>query len=158
EPTSTRPTLYMNDVTLTYSSRRAGEVVGCRQVSFGVPPQGSVGLVGESGHGKSTILSICSAVRDPDSGPAEVRGEPSRTGRAPGRRGFARAVQFVGQNPYTSFNPRLSMLPQVASPARWLLGRSRSEAVELARQTLRTVGLAERVEKLKPGSLSGGML
>jgi peptide/nickel transport system ATP-binding protein len=152
------PTLQMDDVSLTYASRRSGAVVGCEQVSFSVPPEGSIGLVGESGHGKSTILSICSAVRDPDSGTANFRGKPYRPGNADWRKEFFRAVQFVGQNPYTSFNPRLSMLPQVAAPARWLLGLGRTEAFDLATQTLSTVGLAARVGKLKPGSLSGGML
>ncbi len=152
------PILQMDDITLTYASRRSGAVVGCEQVSFSVPPGRSVGLVGESGHGKSTILSICSAVREPDSGTAVFRGQAYRSGQGAWRKEFSRAVQFVGQNPYTAFNPRLSMLPQVAAPARWLLGLRRSDAFELATQTLGTVGLAARVGKLKPGSLSGGML
>jgi ABC-type glutathione transport system ATPase component len=157
-PSAAQPTLSMDDITLTYASRRSGAVVGCDRVSFNVPPNGSVGLVGESGHGKSTILSICSAVREPDSGTANFRGQPYRAKSGSWRKEFFRAVQFVGQNPYTAFNPRLSMLPQVAAPARWLLGLGRSEAFELATQTLATVGLAARVGKLKPGSLSGGML
>jgi peptide/nickel transport system ATP-binding protein len=153
-----QPTLQMDAITLTYASRRSGAVVGCEQVSFSVPPGRSIGLVGESGHGKSTILSICSAVREPDSGSANFRGRPYRFGDASWRKEFFRAVQFVGQNPYTAFNPRLSILPQVAAPARRLLGLGRTEAFDLARQTLGTVGLAARVGKLKPGSLSGGML
>ena len=145
-------------VSVTYRSMHGDDVTGCANVSLLVTSDTSVGLVGESGHGKSTILSVVSGSRNPDSGTASFRGAPYRADSASWRHDFYRAVQFVGQNPYAAFNPRLSILGQVASPARFLRGLSKSEATELSYEMLAVVGLDREVGALKPSALSGGML
>jgi peptide/nickel transport system ATP-binding protein len=148
----------LDGISITYRSARGEDVTGCQEVSLSVRDDTSVGLVGESGHGKSTILSVVSGSRPPDSGTASFRGSPYRIDSSSWRREFYRSVQFVGQNPYAAFNPRLSILGQVASPARFLRGMPATKATELAYQMLATVGLDREVGTLKPGALSGGML
>jgi peptide/nickel transport system ATP-binding protein len=148
----------LDDASITYRSMRGEQVVGCANVSLAVACDSSVGLVGESGHGKSTILSVVSGTRQPDSGSANFRGAPYRIDSGTWRHEFHRAVQFVSQNPYAAFNPRLAVLGQVASPARFLRGMSTPNAAELAYEMLATVGLGPEVGALKPTALSGGML
>jgi peptide/nickel transport system ATP-binding protein len=148
----------LDAVSVTYRSTRGDQVIGCADVSLTIRTDTSVGLVGESGHGKSTILSIVSGGRAPDSGTAQFRGAPYRIDNAGWQRDFYRHVQFVSQNPYAAFNPRLSILGQVASPARFLRGLDTAKATDLAYDMLATVGLDRGVGQLKPGALSGGML
>ncbi len=148
----------LDSISVTYRSMRGDDVTGCEGVSLSIGYDMSVGLVGESGHGKSTILSVVSGSRSPDSGTASFRGSPYRVGSSSWRREFYRSVQFVGQNPYAAFNPRLSILGQVASPARFLRGMLPGKAAELAYQMLAAVGLDREVGALKPSALSGGML
>lgn len=150
--------LSLKDVGVSYLSRQGEVVTGCENISIDIAKDRSIGLVGESGHGKSTILSVVSAVRTPDAGTARFRGAPYRMDDAAWRTEFNRAVQFVAQNPYAAFNPRLSILQQVAAPARYLRRLGGRTATDLAYQVLRTVGLEPEVGSLRPSALSGGML
>jgi peptide/nickel transport system ATP-binding protein len=150
--------LHLERVSVRYRSLRGETVIGCESVSLAVPEDRSIGLVGESGHGKSTILSVVSAVRPPDSGVAFFRGASYRIDDGPWRMEFNRNVQFVSQNPYAAFNPRLTILRQVAAPARFLRRLPKKEAISHAYEMLATVGLDRDVGGLKPAALSGGML
>ncbi len=150
--------LRLEKVSVAYLSQRGEAITGCENISLAVAGNQSIGLVGESGHGKSTILSVVSGARLPDSGTAWFHGAPYRIDNPQWRLQFNRAVQFVGQNPYAAFNPRLSILGQVSAPARYLRGLARREATGLAREMLATVGLEREVAALKPIALSGGML
>lgn len=156
--TPTETIIRLDRVSVTYRSARGENVTGCENVSLAIQPDTAVGLVGESGHGKSTILSVVSGSRPADSGTALFRGAPYRMDNSGWRREFYRHVQFVSQNPYAAFNPRLSILGQVAAPARFLRGMAGRAATEHAYEMLGTVGLDRDVGALKPTALSGGML
>jgi ABC-type glutathione transport system ATPase component len=157
-PDPAAPILSLDGVSVAYRSVRGDIVTGCENVSLTVPDDCSIGLVGESGHGKSTILSVIAGARLPDAGVAHFRGMPYRIDNGTWRRKFYSAVQFVSQNPYAAFNPRLAILGQVAAPARFLRGFSRAKATGLAYEMLAAVGLDREVGGLRPAALSGGML
>jgi peptide/nickel transport system ATP-binding protein len=154
--------LAMSDVEIVYRVRgRDREVV--RGISLTIEKQGSYGLVGESGCGKSTAAlsivrylprsgrvtkgSITVAGRDV----LKLRGEPLRRYRRD-------AVSMVYQNPGSALNPSLRVGVQV-SEVFALRGASRGQARERSLAALREVNIADPVSVMRryPHQLSGGM-
>ncbi|TAJ25874.1 MAG: ABC transporter ATP-binding protein [Nitrospirae bacterium] len=110
-------------------------------------------LVGESGGGKTTLLSAIAGILDVDEGQLDVLGVP-----LPLLSG-AKKTKFRGQTMgfvYQQFNllPALTAVENVAVPL-LIHGRPRAEAIQKARAMLEKVGLADRTEFL-PANLSGG--
>ncbi|QSZ47102.1 ATP-binding cassette domain-containing protein [Arthrobacter sp. D5-1] len=132
----------------------AGNVVACNNVSFAIPPGGSMGLVGESGSGKSTIARMLVGLETPDAGTIHVRGRQLGTrerGRA-ARLRRAKEIQMVFQDPYGSLDRRLTVA-QCLDQAMRLHGVSGSSRVAAL---LDQVGLLAKHGDSKPHQLSGG--
>lgn len=133
----------------------AGNVVACNNVSFTIPPGGSMGLVGESGSGKSTIARMLVGLEAPDAGTIHVRGRQLGTrerGRA-ARLRRAKEIQMVFQDPYGSLDRRLTVA-QCLDQAMKLHGLT-SGAARVA-ELLDQVGLLTKHGDSKPHQLSGG--
>ncbi|MGV9378703.1 ABC transporter ATP-binding protein [Nonomuraea sp. NPDC003707] len=127
--------------------------VAADQVSFELPPGGSLGLVGESGSGKTTIARMLVGLVTPDSGTITVDGR-ARSARERGRAARlrrAREIQMVFQDPYLSLDPRLTAAECLQVALR-LHGGDRSRVPELLEQ----VGLGTREAGARPHQLSGG--
>ena len=112
-----------------------------------------LGLVGESGCGKTTIAKLILSLERPSSGQILIDGKPVSTLN---RIAVARRVQPIFQDPYSSLNPRKSIgsiisLPlrvhKVGEPASW---RHRVE------EMMELVGLPRRLYQNYPSQLSGG--
>ena len=160
----TAPLLDVTDLRTTFRAegRTARAVDG---ISFTVAPEETVGLVGESGCGKSvTALSIMRLIRPPGVIEAGSRitfesrdllALPEREMRA--IRGARIAMVF--QEPLTSLNPVLTIGAQVAEVVRVHSGASKKEARVRAIATLESVGLPESAARARdyPHHLSGGM-
>ncbi|CAM4397456.1 MULTISPECIES: ABC transporter ATP-binding protein [Myxococcus] len=142
-----------------------GPVRAVDDVSFALPPGGTLGVVGESGCGKSlTALSLLRLAPEP---PVRVVGGEVRfQGRdlltlpeAELRRVRGRHAAMIFQEPMTSLNPVFTVGEQIAEGVRLHLGASRAQARDKAVEMLRQVGIpapAERVDAY-PHQLSGGM-
>jgi peptide/nickel transport system ATP-binding protein len=149
----------------TQLSLEEGPVLAVDDVSFSLPPGGTLGVVGESGCGKSlTALSVMRLVPEPPGqvvgGEVRFRGEnllalpEERMRRIRGHH-----VSMVFQEPMTSLNPVYTVGEQIAEGVRLHQGRSRSAAREHAVEMLRQVGIPapeQRVDSY-PHQLSGGM-
>ncbi|MFS3130202.1 ABC transporter ATP-binding protein [Nocardioides sp. Bht2] len=124
-------------------------------VSLEIRAGETVGIAGESGSGKSTLIgAFCGLVR-PDSGSVTLNGqELYRGGRF--RRESWRSIQLVFQDPYTSLNPAMTVLANVAEPLLLWHRLSRREAEARARDLLDQVGLAGPLVERQPTTLSGG--
>ncbi len=137
----------------------AGPVRAVDDVSFSVPPGGSLGLVGESGSGKSTLSRLICRLIDVDGGDIIFQGESisaipaNEFHRSPRRRD----VQIVFQDPHDSLNPRFTAFDSIAHPLR-RLERMRDGAALRARvqQAASRAGLPPELLERYPHQLSGG--
>ena len=134
-------------------------------VSYDLEEGETLGIVGESGCGKSvSALSIMRLVADP---PGKiVRGEVMFDGQdllklreSEMRRVRGNQIAMIFQEPMTSLNPVLSIGRQLTEPLELHLDMSSSQALERARELLSTVGLPDPERRLRdyPHHLSGGM-
>lgn len=123
-------------------------------VSFEVAPGETLGVVGESGCGKSTTARLLTYLLSPDRGSVRFKGRVAGT-EVP-LRDFRRHVQMVFQDSYASLNPRLTMLDAVAfGPT--VHGIDPAEARRRAASLLERVGLdPTRFGPRYPHEISGG--
>ncbi len=135
----------------------AKDVVAVNDVSFTVLAGESVGLVGESVSGKTTIARLVYGLDRPTSGTVAVCGNdrsapPSNKDE---RRRRARELQMVFQNPYTSFDPRQPVAECLAKVVQFHQpGVDRSQRSQRVAQLIDLVGLTGSQSKSVPRTLS----
>jgi putative ABC transport system ATP-binding protein len=144
------PMIRLTGVTLTLDSG-AGAVNILRGIDFSVAPGEAVGLVGPSGSGKSSLMSVIAGLEKPTSGQVVVAGQPlhalDEDRLALFRRGTVGIV-------FQSFHliPTMTALENVAVPMEF---DGVADPFAAARRQLEEVGLGDRTEHY-PGQLSGG--
>ncbi|HYG86765.1 MAG TPA: oligopeptide/dipeptide ABC transporter ATP-binding protein [Azospirillum sp.] len=125
-------------------------------VSFAVAKGETLGVVGESGCGKSTTARLLMRLINPDSGTLTFDGEAVGSKLGLSLRDLRRRVQMVFQDSYASLNPRLTIADSLAF-APMVHGVSRRDAMAVAGELLGRVGLApECFLGRYPHELSGG--
>jgi peptide/nickel transport system ATP-binding protein len=135
--------------------RGAAVVKAVDGVSFRVAAGETLGIVGESGCGKSTTARLLMHLIAPTAGALRFKGAPVGTSALP-LKAFRRQVQMVFQDSYASLNPRLTIEDCIAfGPT--VHGVSGAEAVQRAHRLLDRVGLDPvRFAGRYPHELSGG--
>jgi len=142
-----------------------GTVRAVDRVSFEIEPGKTLGMVGESGSGKSvTALSILRLVPAPPGriagGEIRYRGRNLLELPVKEMRGIrGNDISMIFQEPMTSLNPVFTAGDQVAEAVRLHRRVSRSQALEVAVEMFRLVGIASPAERVRsyPHQLSGGM-
>ena len=141
-----------------------GEVKAVDGVSFAIHPGETLGIVGESGCGKSiTSLSIMRLLSNPGrivGGEILLRGENLLTkSEQEMRRLRGKEISMIFQEPMTSLNPVFTVGEQIAEALRIHEGLDRPRAMERATEMVRRVGIPspERRVQQYPFELSGGM-
>jgi len=125
-------------------------------ISLAVEPGRNVGLVGESGAGKTTALSLLLGLTSPTSGELLFDGTPLDRRERARMREFRRSVQTVFQDPYSSLDPRQSVGRIIAEPLTSLKVASGQDARDRVAEALTAVGLPVDAAARFPHEFSGG--
>ena len=125
-------------------------------VSFNIRAGETLGLVGESGCGKSTVGRCILRLHEPTSG--EVIFEGRNIIGLPNKemQGLRREMQIIFQDPYASLNPRLSILSIVSEPLKIHGVSSKQERADRVADLLSKVGLDPKYMHRYPHEFSGG--
>jgi peptide/nickel transport system ATP-binding protein len=144
-----------------FFKRVVGHVKAVDRVSFAIMEGETLGLVGESGCGKTTTgRCIMRAIeptdgevvfRDPEMGPVNVRDLDQE-----GIRQIRRSMRMIFQDPYASLNPRMTLQDIVGAPLRAMGLANGSELEDRVAEILRRVGLSPDYMRRYPHAFSGG--
>ncbi|HWD57535.1 MAG TPA: dipeptide ABC transporter ATP-binding protein [Stellaceae bacterium] len=156
------PLLSVSDLVKHFPVRKGvlqqvvGQVRAVDGVSFDIAPGETLGLVGESGCGKSTVGKAILKLVEPTAGEIRLGGARiDRLSRGE-MRPFRRQIQVVFQDPYSSLNPRLTVRDIVAEPLRNFAVAAGSELEDQVAELVRKVGLRAEALDRYPHEFSGG--
>ncbi|WP_436912259.1 ABC transporter ATP-binding protein [Halosimplex marinum] len=136
--------------------RVTGHVEAVDGVSFDVRAGETVGLVGESGCGKSTTATTLLGLEEPTGGEVRFDGRPVAELSGDERDRFRRRAQVVFQDPNSAFDPRLTVGESVAEPLAIHGLRDADRRREIVVDTLERVGLTAADADRYPHEFSGG--
>ncbi len=154
----------LTDIKVTYRShqgimRRLVEVKAVDGVSLTIARGQTLGLVGGTGSGKSTIAQVVMGMLAPTSGTVEIDGRNLWTLSASERLAIQRHVQVVMQDPYSSLDPRMTIGDIIAEPLTLgapVRGDRRREIDARVAELLLLVGLPPHRAGAYPHQFSGG--
>ena len=133
-----------------------GHVSAVAGVSLRVARGETLGLVGESGCGKSTTGRMLLDLIPPTAGTVRFDGQDLRRAGSRELRRLRRRFQIVFQDPYASLNPRMTVGTALAEPLRVHLGWDREQSAARVSELLTTVGLSPEHANRYPHEFSGG--
>ena len=136
--------------------RQVGAVRAVDDVSFNVYAGETLGLVGESGCGKSTTGLAVLKLLDATAGEVRFRGQPLTRITEPQMRPLRRHMMMVFQDPYSSLNPRMTVGAIIGEPLSVHQIGAPAERAERVQELLRLVGLNPAFINRYPHEFSGG--
>jgi len=136
--------------------RTVGQVYAVDGVSFSIGEGETLGLVGESGCGKSTVARTVMRLIEPTEGSILLDGhDVTRLGKA-AMRPYRRQMQMIFQDPFSSLNPRMTLLDIVGEPLFVHGVGNLQERTDRVVEMLRLVGLRPEYMRRYPHAFSGG--
>ena len=158
EPT---PIIFLDDIRVTFKTRTGSilhpnKVQAVRGLTLKLMPGQTLGIVGESGCGKSTTANVMCGLQQPTSGRVFFKGKDVTKRTAAERRLIGRVISVVFQDPATALNARMSVHDQLMDPL--VVHKIGDKASREARvqELIEMVGLPGSVLDALPGQLSGG--
>jgi oligopeptide/dipeptide ABC transporter ATP-binding protein len=136
--------------------RKTAWVKAVDGVDFAVLPGETLGVIGESGCGKTTTAKLVLRQEEPSAGTIKFDGQDISHLRAQALLDYRRAVQVVFQDPYSSLSPRMRVGAIVAEPLEIHTDLARKAIQARVGKTLELVGLEPGMAHLFPHEFSGG--
>jgi oligopeptide/dipeptide ABC transporter ATP-binding protein len=136
--------------------RVSGSINAVDGVSLAIEPGTTLGLVGESGSGKSTLARLVVRLIEPTSGSVVLNGTDITALRGPKLRRERQGMQMVFQDPYSSLDPRQSILEIVGEPLRIHTSLNAAQRKQKVIELLGQVGIGGHVLGRQPHEFSGG--
>ena len=159
--TSQEPIIFLDDISVTFKTRTGSLfhpnlVHAVNGLTLKLMPGETIGLVGESGCGKSTTANVMCGLQSPTSGKVYFKGEDVTKRTAELRKKIGRVVSVVFQNPATALNPRMAVHDQLLDPLIVHKVGTEEQREERIQELFGLVGLPTSAMYALPGQLSGG--
>ena len=137
-------------------SKTTGYLKAVDGISFHIERGKTLGIVGESGCGKSTTAKLLLMLEQPTEGQILFEGEDIHHTDASHRRSYRSSVQAVFQDPWSSLNPRMRVKDLIGEPMVINWDVPKREIEERVQKLLNDVGLSSYHANLYPHEFSGG--
>ncbi len=155
------PIIRLEDVTVTFKTRTGSllhpnKIQALKGVSLSLMPGETIGLVGESGCGKSTTANVMIGLQKPTTGKVYFKGVDVTNRTAADRRRIGRVISVVFQDPATALNARMTIHDQLLDPMLVHKIGDKESREKRVYELIEQVGLPTSVMDALPGQLSGG--
>ena len=155
------PIIFLDDVSVTFKTRpgsilHPNKVKAVQHVSLKLNPGETIGIVGESGCGKSTTANVMCGLQQPTEGRVFFKGDDVTKRTAAQRKLIGRVISVVFQDPATALNARMTIHDQLIDPMNVHKIGTASVREKRVHELIGMVGLPESVLDALPGQLSGG--
>ena len=155
------PIIFLDDVKVTFKTRTGSllhpnKVQAIRGLTLKLMPGETLGIVGESGCGKSTTANVMCGLQKPTEGRVFFKGKDVTNRTAADRRTIGRVISVVFQDPATALNARMTIHDQLLDPMLVHNVGDKESREERIYKLIEMVGLPQSVMGALPGQLSGG--
>ena len=157
-PQRVEPLLSLQDLVKHYPAGKGKKVHSVDGVSLSVRQGEVLGLVGESGCGKSTLARTILRAVDATGGHIVFDGEDITHANGKRLKELRRSMQFVFQDPYGAFDPKMTLGTSLEAPLRHHGMKDRAQRQDRMLEMLDRVGLEEAILQRRPSECSGGQL
>ena len=155
------PIIFLDDIRVVFNTRTGSilhpnKVTAVDGLTIKLMPGETIGIVGESGCGKSTTANVMCGLQAPTSGKVFVKGVDvsKRTGDM--RKTIGRVISVVFQDPATALNARMTVHDQLLDPMIVHNVGTKAEREKRIKELIDMVGLPSSVLEALPGQMSGG--
>lgn len=155
------PIIFLDDIRVVFNTRTGSilhpnKVTAVDGLTIKLMPGETIGIVGESGCGKSTTANVMCGLQTPTSGKVYFKGVDVTKRTADMRKTIGRVISVVFQDPATALNARMTVHDQLLDPMIVHNVGTKAEREKRIKELIEMVGLPSSVLEALPGQMSGG--
>lgn len=155
------PIIFLDDIRVVFNTRTGSilhpnKVTAVDGLTIKLMPGETIGIVGESGCGKSTTANVMCGLQAPTSGKVYFKGVDVTKRTADMRKTIGRVISVVFQDPATALNARMTVHDQLLDPMIVHNVGTKVEREARIKELIEMVGLPSSVLEALPGQMSGG--
>ena len=155
------PIIFLDDIRVVFNTRTGSilhpnKVTAVDGLTIKLMPGETIGIVGESGCGKSTTANVMCGLQAPTSGKVYFKGVDVTKRTADMRKTIGHVISVVFQDPATALNARMTVHDQLLDPMIVHNVGTKAEREKHIKELIETVGLPSSVLEALPGQMSGG--